>query len=393
MSVNETHKLIDRPRGIPGYRPSQWCSVCGKAARGEDANNCKGLYCQNKCHKKCLADLEAFDCMEVAALRTIIDIADPVVYIEQLPDIQVTEISEDILSEDTIEKNRLQEKSKEELIEEIIRLKKEASASNSLANELKNICKTIASKRDALVEALDFVDTLTATVNSIEEKSTTTIACSAIPQVIDREWQERTEAHPHLENWWETQKPKRLRSEKVPASQIKQSIRENDQRPSPPYSRKEVKPDVKISQQRREETRAPSKPSVRKKQPTQTSRKHFSKTQPLSCSICFKRGHVTENCYSRANCNYCGKKGHKEDICRTRIADEKQKSLFNALLTEQANQTAAIIRSLQSAPSNQAVPSMHNPMGEIPWTRGFNTNNNRNSAYNSYPIIQHGRTT
>ena len=118
-------------------------------------------------------------------------ITDQVVYMvhESTPEDTdtVTVTSDTSTTTTTDEREGLLTLNKDDLITEVIKLRGELQEATSLQSELKQLCNSIASKRDAFVEALGFIDTLTATINSIQSKATRTIACSAIPHHIDLE--------------------------------------------------------------------------------------------------------------------------------------------------------------------------------------------------------------
>ena len=329
--IEVPHKQIDRPKGISGYKPSQWCSVCGKASRGDNAVKCVQLNCLNLCHNTCLADLEHFNCNKVTDLRNSFDIAHPVVYIEEdIHNIETEDTQEETLEQETQERNDLKEKCKEELIEVILKLRKEATESRALTSNLKRICKTIASKRDALVEALEFVDTLTATVDSIDETAKKSIACSAIPHRIDEEWQKKVETNPQLDNWWQKEKPKRVNNNQpIPTQTLSRNTETNCNTNSNPLQvSSEVTPQVRSIHHQRPPTdqvrtsnqnsqvrtsnqnsqvrtsnqnsqvrtsyqnsqvRTSYQNSHRQQPSSQAPRKTYTKRAQISCVICYKK--------------------------------------------------------------------------------------------------------
>lgn len=77
----------------------------------------------------------------------------------------------------------------------------------------------------------------------------------------------------------------------------------------------------------------------------QTSKSSF-------CSLC-RRGHISDNCRSKLKCNFC----HEAIAeCRTRIAEEKQRSFFSLSLSEQTNQTTALLLSFQNKLVQSVAP-------------------------------------
>ncbi|MPC88950.1 hypothetical protein E2C01_083876 [Portunus trituberculatus] len=71
MSTDPTnqHKLIERPTGISGIRPAQWCAVCGRKADPSSTQHCIEEDCPNLCHTGCLAGTPEYTCQYTAHLR------------------------------------------------------------------------------------------------------------------------------------------------------------------------------------------------------------------------------------------------------------------------------------------------------------------------------------
>lgn len=64
------------------------------------------------------------------------------------------------------------------------------------------------------------------------------------------------------------------------------------------------------------------------------------------CQLCKRTGHSDVNCFRNLTCSYCQRRGHLEQDCRTRKEHERQELLFTKLATDQANNNALLIQSL-----------------------------------------------
>lgn len=83
-----------------------------------------------------------------------------------------------------MENDALPRKAKEEFIEEKQYMRKEVK-SIALGWNLRRFSECLAGNRDSIVQVLEFIDNLTATVNNIEEPTKRSTACSVIPERID----------------------------------------------------------------------------------------------------------------------------------------------------------------------------------------------------------------
>ena len=201
--VQTRHTLIARPAGLPGYAPREWCAVCGKTTANLDIQKCIGVSCSNTCHNSCLDGNQNFNCSEVANLRTVLSIPDRVLYINTA--------TEDISSDNTDEDEDLFKLGNRELVTIIRRLQAEITRKNSILKFFDSISNNIASKRDAIVTVLEFIDNIAATKSSLEELEVTSVACSACPDKIDEDWSAAIAADQQLNTWWNSGKPRNLK--------------------------------------------------------------------------------------------------------------------------------------------------------------------------------------
>ena len=408
-----THTLIARPLGLPGHAPKEWCAVCGKTIKNETVQ-CHGNNCPNKCHVSCLGDKDHFDCFEVFFLRTALNISDRVIYVKLTIE---EENSHDV------ETNELLQLEKKDLIAIIARLQTELTRKNSTLSYFSSIATDIASKRDAIVTVLNFVDNIIATKSSLEELEVRSTACSACPDRIDEDWNTAVEADQELKNWWTSEKPKKLRKVCHLETSVNGIVGEDRQLPGPSRESQQA------SQPKRDQrtyssntTQAATRPQQRKRsnysaqRPSKSLPNNFSNYQntqkehnkrsstnrslsfgnqttthtgyqpkghqeSVSCSVCGKRGHRETNCYRLLKCDYCHRSGHQAQDCRTRKQEERQEHFFRNLAAEQAKQSALLVQSVQRLVPFSQPNQLQPAPGAVVWPSHTSNQNLPNTQY------------
>ena len=384
------HRLrIERPRGLPGYRPKLWCAVCGRAAATDD-KLCEVANCPNICHIQCLADDPVFNCEQTSLLRDVHGIADNVTF-HTTHQAQEDNANEESInnSDENNEDEDLQHLEKSELIDIVKNLKKELTNSKTRLNNYKACIDKLPEKRNILVEAISIIDTLVATQTNTEELQQRTIAASAYPSRIDEDWENHIENNDEVYIWWTSETVGRLRKgndeEEIPQEQPRR------RRQSPARA-----PRTRRTQWTRQQPTQPPPPPPPPSPPPQHTRQsknkqgynHSSKQQPRryrpnnwygykqhprsndefqvrrsgsndefqvrrsdpskdNCAECRRPGHSANECRKLMNCNYCHKRYHTAENCREKIADQRQQDLINAV-RHSTQETLAAVRLSQN---------------------------------------------
>ena len=177
------HHKIARLRGLSGYPPRQWCSVCGiTAVKVNTYVTCVEDNCTNVCHIRCLDDKENFHCEETYLLRSQADIDAQVEYITSNDESNVraqqdqhTEAEEEDNTDWTI-------KSKEEIIEEVKQLRHRLRNLEPSQNHLHLIVQQATRRREEVLSVLCWIDQLTAAANTVIQANvadTSTQTCTS----------------------------------------------------------------------------------------------------------------------------------------------------------------------------------------------------------------------
>lgn len=338
--------VIERPRGLPGYRPKVWCSVCGKSATEGVDIRCDIANCPNLCHILCLKGKQKFNCEETTELRTTSGIQEAVAFL--IADDNTSRIKESSqIDTDLDEQEKLNLLQKEELITIVQNQRSELATIKVQLTHYKSIIDDLPRKRSILVEAISIIDTLVATQASIETVQQRSIASSAIPEKIDEAYKSQ------IQDSQESSK-----SSGTPRVQENKVVKERNshfrlQQQSKQHSRPQ-------QQQRRYQQREYYQKQQNQNWRGDTYTNNYNKSNNHSsynnrhqdrrerCSTCHRSGHSTENCLSQQYCDYCNKRYHTRESCRLRIADQRQQDFLQTLnqkTTETVN--TAIARSLQ----------------------------------------------
>lgn len=392
--------------------------MCGKTSASAETFKCIEPNCPNICHSSCLNGSENFNCSVVSGLRSLLSIPDDVIYIDS-----ITEGAGDGHMEEA--DNGLLQLENRELVAIIRKLQTYITQNNSILNFITPLSFDIASKRDAVVSILEFIDNITATKSSLEELEVKSTACSACPDKIDADWSVVIAADQQLNAWWTSGKPRKLRKvchleEKVDnastdverhpndinhlaghqnnqsnitnpnlqqhniGNQRRPSIGRNTSFQQPPPARPYAQSNKKqqwplpgnragsLNNRRNLNNRGtpPSPATFWNKNSTQTRR---------SCNICGKSGHTETSCFKRQKCDHCQRFGHIVSDCRTRLSEERQERFFRNLVAEQTQQNTLLLQSFQrNLPFHQVNHTPTLP-GAVPWA--------------SHPNIQSAQTS
>ena len=202
------HSLIARPKGLPGYAPSEWCAVCGKTTANTRTVRCATSSCPNLCHNLCLSDTtqQDFTCEDVGALRTQLGIQDVVTYVTSTQDPAAPSIP----PSNTDEVDDLHQLEKSELLTIIEKLRRENKKYKRILHQFDTTVKNISEIRDSQVTVLNFIDYIIATQTSLNNLTVTSTATSARGHTIDKDWRKHTAHHTESRDWWTSGKPRQL---------------------------------------------------------------------------------------------------------------------------------------------------------------------------------------
>ena len=181
------HKLIERPSGIPGYRPVYWCAVCGRRADTDRDLHCSEEGCPNLCHVGCLGDTAEYSCTDTPLLRERAGIPDRVTFSALDPALlQTPEANEHQPSPE--EEEDLRGVSAGELRTQVLCLRRKLRTATEDNIWFSDLVDELPEKRWILTEALSIVDSLLARRASGCGVQRRTIACTATSDKIEKEW-------------------------------------------------------------------------------------------------------------------------------------------------------------------------------------------------------------
>ncbi|KAK3880803.1 hypothetical protein Pcinc_014724 [Petrolisthes cinctipes] len=211
MSLEEeSHRAIARPAELSGYTPQTYCSVCGKTTVKLPSHPCVSQHCVNSIHTTCLGTETEFDCSKVGSLRRALGITAPVSYVEETTSAPTHSSDTDSSPEDDLA--HLLELQPSELVKVIRELRVELSRKNKLIRFYSSVSSNISGVRDAVVSVLDFNDNIAANHSSLGSLNTRTLASSACPDWIDKEWVNHVTTNQNTQDWWTSDNPCPLRS-------------------------------------------------------------------------------------------------------------------------------------------------------------------------------------
>ncbi len=222
------HQKISRI-SHPGYCPRRWCAVCGRTATSKQAAFvfCEGEPdCSNVCHASCLGARETYTCSETQQLRSEANIEDEVTYVDTAPPAPSNEdgdtatdaalppslpdVDDDapsIEGGDT-EHQAYMEMPKEELVAHALSLKQEVSRQNTVVQSLTLQRDWIIGQEPQLLEFLQLIQALKDAKDADGERSTRTMATTAIASSIDNAWARKCTSSPAARLWWDSDRPR-----------------------------------------------------------------------------------------------------------------------------------------------------------------------------------------
>ena len=375
-----------------GQCPAIWCSVCGYACRNQPAaKKCENERCVNYCHVSCMTpDAQQFDCAETEQLRLRAGINEPIIYIEE-----EIETNPDLDIDDELDRM-----SKEQLVENVRKLRSELSSKNSLLSNFNTLTEDLASKRDAVITVLNLIDNVQAIKTSAQTLSTRTIACSAVPEKIDSEWQTKissdTTGGIGARTWWQS-RPRTIGDalsadstdpNAAGAQPLSQTTNPRRARSTSPgnLNEEENLQSPSTNQYPRivhNQNQGTGNSNTRPRNTTQgrTSHQYLrGQTTQITCTHCRKRGHDSSRCRRRQFCEFCRMKGHASDSCRAKQTEERQRTLLEVISEQQARNTEVLARSLKEIFRDNSS-SRHTPEGIF---RGENLRHRQERTYSQH---------
>jgi len=254
-----------------------------------------------------------------------------------------------------------------QLITIIKELRAELSRKKFVLNFFESAAQNLAEKRDAVVSILDLIDNTASIKSSLGALEVRSIAASARPTKIDEEWHEHLSQHQKAREWWSSKKPKPLQGVAAISDKKKTNVANNISNRNTISSNNTHTTTTNNSQRRVQAPQRPpthrgsvppssSEPQTReRRQQLSGNRCNIGQVQARSvtgqrakerCQLCKRTGHSDVNCFRNLTCSYCQRRGHLEQDCRTRKEHERQELLFTKLATDQANNNALLIQSL-----------------------------------------------
>ena len=354
------HKtLIDRPPGIPGYRPKLWCSVCGKSASIDADHKCEIADCPNLCHSQCLSEKVTFNCENTEDLRSASGIHVAVTF--YIGDSNANRASEIESTDTEEEEDNLNLLGKEELLSIAKKQRKEITTLKTQLLNYKTIIEDLPKKRSILVEALSIIDTLVATQATIEPVQQRSIASTADPVKIDEALGCQNQQSSSTENSIKVarvlqSREKQEQTRETQDQQFRSSKKHSNQQRQQPRQSKQQQQDWRHQNGYQSyQSRTWNRNSFnRKEYPfNRKEQSQYNSNRPLynhrdRCYYCNRFGHTSDNCLRQKQCDYCNKRNHTSENCRIRLADHKQQEFLTTLNQRTAETVnSAIARSLQ----------------------------------------------
>lgn len=148
--------LIERPKGLDGYRPAFWCAVCGRKANPNTDKQCIPGKCPNLCHVNCLAGEVEYKCGNTGKLRAERGIPDPVTFCSvasasQLPLSTPSPPSLPHVGSAEGEQDRNKHESKKEELEATVeKLQKELAAAKSRLTSYHSVTGELRDKKESV---------------------------------------------------------------------------------------------------------------------------------------------------------------------------------------------------------------------------------------------------
>ena len=208
-----------------GICPGLWCSVCGYAIRSPDtAVKCLDNTCQNVCHTTCLRGEEVFSCEHTSTLREQAGITGPVEYLPADPVVGQHHTTPDADSDTAA--NTAEE------IEDAISEPPQEDYIKVIQTQQATITKLIQ-QLSVFVDGNLTLGQLPAAITSAKEviadctTSTATIAVTARPENINKDFLKQAEKDHTLVDWWEkTAFGKKISHTNQPPSRERESERD-----------------------------------------------------------------------------------------------------------------------------------------------------------------------
>ena len=370
-------RRIDRPSGIPGYRPNWWCSVCGKKALPRTDRKCVVAHCQNYCHSSCLGDEVDYNCEKTAGLRALQGITDAIRFFAEGDEVAPP------TPETSNDEEHLEDLPKNVLVDLVRNLRRDLATAKSQLNTFKNIVTGLPERRSVIVEVLEVIDTLVATQANTEELHQRSIACTARSNKIDEEWEKQLEESDETYIWWADQKTKKIKPKHAPTKPS--TNLENSQPHQGQHKQRQEHRHQPLDRHLSSRENQEGGQQGGQKQKRRSFHNHPHKGNLVTatrCAVCHRQGHSGNDCPRHKVCEYCKGRYHTAQSCRHRLADQRQQELIQAVKqTTQESYTAAqraqwhhpnIANQQFLIPQHTAYPTLPNQVLYRPYPMPYN---------------------
>ncbi|XP_050707958.1 uncharacterized protein LOC126993142 [Eriocheir sinensis] len=327
--VVSQHKLVDRPPGIPGYRPAVWCAVCGYKATHNTSTVCVEEHCPNHCHTACLSGAPEYNCGNTGQLRAEAGILHPVTYIEQTPATSATNTDPEIVEDsvlDTLSREQLKQIASPASAHRPGQQARALGDGQGSQGEVEGEVPLPEPRATTspLGEAVSHNQSLTSATQSA------TTSSDAIPSV------------PSLTST---------------GSQAQPSL-------APPGHGTESGNGRQPTQRRKIQTTAAgrgtsSPPTSNRQRGDANSQEVEGPREETRCPKCRRKGHTRLQCPRNLVCSHCQGPYHTAQTCRVRREEERQEALLTAVRQSNQETLAALRGGWQHPQVNQ---SPQNPL-------------------------------
>ncbi|KAK3857034.1 hypothetical protein Pcinc_036689 [Petrolisthes cinctipes] len=306
MSVEgASHRLIDRPAGIPGYLPRQWCAVCGlKITDTIRSQRCIERGCPNISHTACLDNEPEFNCANTQELRVRVGIRGQVTF--RPPQVTPEPVrSTPLRPSVSVEEEDLVDLTREEL--------------------------TARAGRVTLCYPLPLpllVPHCHITLHHVTPDHVHNPPPRAPPP----------RAPPTRNSPTRNSLPQYL-----PPSLVHPIRTQPDQRPQTVRGNKHY-PQGSSHQWSSQGRRRPPRGQIHNNTVRVTEERPTSERLPqIRCSLCHRKDHSEEQCPKHLTCEYCQGRFHTERTCKERQADRRHQDLIQAVRLG-SQETLAVLR-------------------------------------------------
>lgn len=203
--------------GQAGFPGARYCCVCSYSTRDKPVTPCTED-CPNSVCRECYSDAR-FCCSQTAELRSARGFSRPVTYELSSPNTtepeetnQPDEQEQDVQAEE--EENVVQHlvttSTKEELARQLIQLQQETQRQKLIITRYREQRKLVLSQKTALEKTLSLLEQVENSELEQSPPQIASIATSALPSKIDKDWEGVCSESLSWRNWWASGKPRKL---------------------------------------------------------------------------------------------------------------------------------------------------------------------------------------